>query len=97
MLAQDAVGAILRAADEAEVGQRVRRANYFGVYMRQRRARSSRHMQKLDLQSVMWSIPRDRIKREIPTVTLTLCRWRRASFKDQGTASHGWRQSGLLL
>ena len=58
------MGAILRAADEAEVGQRVRRANYFGVYMRQRRARSSRHMQKLDLQSVMWSIPRDRIKRE---------------------------------
>ena len=31
------MGAILRAADEAEVGQRVRRTNYFGVFMHQRR------------------------------------------------------------
>ena len=64
-LAKDAVGAILRAADKADVGKGVRRAHYVAVFTAQRIGEIvPATWDEIDLQSALWSIPRDRMKRK---------------------------------
>lgn len=65
ILAKDGVGAILRAADKAEVGKGVRRAHLLAVSTAQRIGEIvGATWEELDLQSGVWSIPRDRMKRK---------------------------------
>jgi len=64
-LAKDAVGAILRAADKAEVGKGVRRAHFIAAFTAQRIGEIvPATWGEIDLQSATWSIPRDRMKRK---------------------------------
>ena len=90
MLTKDGVGAILRAADKAEVGKGVRRAHLMAAFTAQRIGEIvGATWDEVDLQSAVWSIPRDRMKRKdeergphlvpIPPRLLALMReWRRA-------------------
>ena len=64
-LAKDGVGAIMRAADKAEVGKGVRRAHYLAAFTAQRIGEIvPATWAEVDLQSATWSIPRDRMKRK---------------------------------
>ena len=64
-LAKDSVGAILRAADKADVGKSVRRAHYMAVFTAQRIGEIvPATWDEIDLQSAVWSMPRDRMKRK---------------------------------
>jgi len=64
-LAKDGVGAILRAADLAEVGKGVRRAHLIAAFTAQRIGEIvGATWDEVDLQSAVWSIPRDRMKRK---------------------------------
>ena len=89
-LTKDGVGAILRAADKAEVGKGVRRAHLMAAFTAQRVGEIvAGTWGEVDMQSAVWSIPRDRMKRKdaergphlvpIPPCLLALMReWRRA-------------------
>ena len=64
-LAKDPVGAILRAADKAEVGKGVRRAHYMAAFTAQRIGEIvPATWEEVDMQSGAWSIPRERMKRK---------------------------------
>lgn len=64
-LAKEGVGAILRAADKAEVGKGVRRAHLLSVFTAQRIGEIvGAQWPEINLQSAVWSIPRDRMKRK---------------------------------
>ncbi len=64
-LAKDAVGAILRAAAAAEVGKGVHRAHLLAAFTAQRIGEIvGATWDEVDLQSAVWSIPRDRMKRK---------------------------------
>jgi integrase len=64
-LAKDGVGVILRAADKAEVGKGVRRAHLMAAFTAQRVGEIvGATWDEVDLQSAVWSIPRDRMKRK---------------------------------
>ena len=94
LLTKDGVGAILRAADKAEVGKGVRRAHLLAVFTAQRIGEIvGATWDEVDLQSAVWSIPRDRMKRKdeergphdvpIPPALLQQMReWRRADGDD---------------
>src|SRR5207249_973529 len=89
-LGKEGVGAILRAADRADVGKGVRRAHLMGAFTAQRVGEVvAATWEEVDLQSAVWSIPRDRMKRKdvergphlvpIPPGLLAMMReWRRA-------------------
>ena len=65
MLTKDGVGAIRRAADKAEVGKGVRRAHLLAAFTAQRIAEIvGATWDEVDLQSRVWSIPRERMKRK---------------------------------
>ena len=84
------VGAILRAADVAEISRGVRRAHLLAVFTAQRIGEIvGAHWDEFDLQAGAWSIPRERMKRKdaqrgphvvpLPPQLLTLLReWHRA-------------------
>ncbi len=90
VLTREGVGAILRTADKAEAGKGVRRAHLLSVFTAQRISEVvGATWVELDLQSAVWSIPRDRMKRKdewrgphlvpIPPRLLTQLReWQRA-------------------
>jgi integrase len=90
ILTKDGVGAILRASDKAEVGKGVRRAHLLAVFTAQRVGEIvAATWDEVDLQSAVWSIPRDRMKRKdvargpqmvpLPPRLLALVKeWRRA-------------------
>jgi integrase len=94
VLAKDGVGAILRTADKAEVGKGVRRAHMLATFTAQRVGEIvGATWDEVDLQSGVWSIPRDRMKRKdkergphlvpIPPRLLAQMReWRRVDGKD---------------
>ena len=64
-LGKEAVGAILRAADEAEAGKGVRRAHLLAAFTAQRIGEIvGASWGEVDLQKAVWSIPRDRMKRK---------------------------------
>ena len=64
-LGKDGAGAILRAADKAEVGKGVRRAHYLAAFTAQRIGEIvPATWAEVDMQSATWSIPRDRMKRK---------------------------------
>jgi integrase len=64
-LAKDGVGAILRMADLAEAGKGVRRAHLIATFTAQRIGEIVGAIwDEVDLQSAIWSIPRDRMKRK---------------------------------
>src|SRR5947199_409477 len=59
------VGAILRAADKADVGKGVRRAHYIAAFTAQRIGEIvPATWGEVDMQSGAWSIPRERMKRK---------------------------------
>ena len=65
VLTKEGVGAILRAADAAEVGKGVRRAHMLAAFTAQRIGEIvGATWDEMDLQSAVWSIPRDRMKRK---------------------------------
>jgi integrase len=94
VMSKDGVGAILRAADKAEVGKGVQRAHLIAVFTAQRIGEIvGATWDEVDLQSAVWSIPRDRMKRKeeergphlvpIPPRLLALMReWRRVDGND---------------
>ena len=64
-LTKEGIGAILRAADKAEVGKGVRRAHYVTLFTAQRIGEIvPATWDEIDMQSATWSIPRDRMKRK---------------------------------
>lgn len=64
-LDKSAVGAILRAADKAEVGRGVRRAHLLAVFTAQRIGEVvGAQWSELDCDKGIWTIPRDRMKRK---------------------------------
>jgi len=64
-LTKDGVGAILRAAAAAEAGKGVRRAHLLAAFTAQRIGEIvGATWDEVDLQSAVWSIPRDRMKRK---------------------------------
>jgi integrase len=64
-LTKNAVGAILRAADKADVGKGVRRAHLLAAFTAQRIGEIvGATWDEIDMQSAVWSIPRDRMKRK---------------------------------
>ena len=89
-LARNAVGEILRVADKAEVGRGVRRAHLLSAFTAQRIGEIvGATWGEVDLQSGVWSIPWERMKRKdaergphlvpVPPRLLALMReWRRA-------------------
>ncbi len=93
-LTKDGVGTILRAADKAEVGKGVRRAHLLAAFTAQRIGEIvAATWDEIDLQSAVWSIPRDRMKRKdkergphlvpIPPRALAqMQEWRRADGDD---------------
>jgi integrase len=65
VLSKDGVGKILRAADKGEVGKGVQRAHLLAVFTAQRIGEIvGASWDEVDLQSAVWSIPRDRTKRK---------------------------------
>ena len=65
VLEKKAVGTILRAADKAEVGKGVRRAHLMAVFTAQRIGEIvGATWDEMEMQSAVWSIPRDRMKRK---------------------------------
>ena len=93
-LAKDGVGAILRAADKAAPGKGVHRAHLMAAFTAQRVGEIvGATWDEVDLESGVWSIPRDRMKRKdadrgphlvpVPPVLLTLMKeWRRSDGAD---------------
>ncbi len=93
-LERSAVGAILRAADKAEVGRGVRRAHLLAVFTAQRIGEIvGAEWQEIDWGQGVWTIPRDRMKRKdaergphqvpIPPQLLAQMReWKRADGDD---------------
>jgi integrase len=64
-LTKDGVGAILRAADKADVGKGVRRAHLLAVFTAQRVGEIvGATWNEVDLVAGLWSIPRERMKRK---------------------------------
>ncbi len=64
-LTKEGIGAILRAADKAEVGKGVRRAHYVTLFTAQRIGEIvPATWDEIDMQSATWSIRRDRMKRK---------------------------------
>ncbi len=62
---KEAIGAILRAADKAEGSKGVKRAHLLAVFTAQRIGEIvGAAWDEVDLQSGVWSIPRDRMKRK---------------------------------
>ena len=94
MLAKDGVGAILRAADKADVGKGVRRAHLLAAFTAQRVGEIvGATWDEIDMQSAVWSIPRDRMKRKDkergphavplpPRLFAMVKEWRRADGED---------------
>jgi integrase len=65
VLNKEGVGSILRAADKAEAGKGVRRAHLLAAYTAQRVGEIvGAAWDEVDLQSAVWSIPRERMKRK---------------------------------
>lgn len=65
VLTKDGVGAILRAADKAEVGKGVRRAHVLAAFTAQRVGEIvGAEWGEMDLRTGLWTIPRDRMKRK---------------------------------
>jgi len=65
VLTKEGIGAILRASDAAEVGKGVRRAHMLATFTAQRIGEIvGATWDEIDLQSAVWSIPRDRMKRK---------------------------------
>jgi integrase len=95
VLDKKGVGAILRAADKAEVGKGVRRAHLVAVFTAQRIGEIvGATWDEIDLQSALWLIPRDRMKRKdkkrgphlvpIPPRLLTMMKeWHRIDGDDR--------------
>lgn len=93
VLSKEGVGEILRAADKAEVGKGVRRAHLMSVFTAQRIGEIvATAWDEIDLQTGVWSIPRERMKRKdtergphlvpIPPGLLTQMReWKRTDGK----------------
>lgn len=93
-LAKDGVGAILRAADKAEAGNGVKRAHLLAVFTAQRIGEIvAATWDEVDLQSAVWTIPRDRMKRKDeergphqvpipPHLAAQMAEWRRVDGKD---------------
>lgn len=89
VLERDGVGAILRAADRADVTRGVRRAHLLGAFTAQRVGEIvPARWDEIDVIAGTWSIPRERMKRKdvergphvvpLPPVLLALVReWRR--------------------
>jgi integrase len=96
VLTKEGVGAILRAADKAEVGKGVRRAHLLAAFTAQRVGEIvGATWDEVHLQAGVWSIPRDRMKRKdvergehlvpIPPVLLvTMREWHRVDGDDTG-------------
>ena len=64
-LTKDAVGAILRAADKAEGSKGVKRAHLLAAFTAQRIGEIvGAAWDEVDLETAVWSIPRDRMKRK---------------------------------
>ncbi|MFO1398258.1 MAG: tyrosine-type recombinase/integrase [Burkholderiales bacterium] len=94
VLTKEGVGVILRSADMAEVGRGVRRAHTLAVFTAQRIGEIvGATWDEIDLQTGVWSIPRDRMKRKdaergshlvpVPPLLLPQMReWKRADGKD---------------
>jgi integrase len=88
------VGAVLRAADAAEVSRGVRRAHLLAAFTAQRIGEIvPAQWSEINFQAGTWSIPRSRMKRKdeergdheipLPPILLTLMReWRRADGSD---------------
>ena len=88
------VGAILRAAEVAELSRGVRRAHLLAVFLVQRIGEIvPAEWSEFDLDAGVWSIPRSRMKRKDaargdhkvplpPTLLATMKEWRRSDGKD---------------
>jgi integrase len=95
ILDKKAVGAILRAADKAEVGRGVHRAHLMAVFTAQRIGEIvGATWDEVDFQSAVWSIPRDRMKRKdeargphlvplAPHLVAMMKEWHRADGKSR--------------
>ncbi len=102
-LTKDGVGAILRAADKAEVGRGVRRAHMLAAFTAQRVGEIvSATWDELDLKAGVWSIPRELMKRKDeergphlvpipPRLLAAMKEWRRADGDDAVYVSPGPR------
>jgi integrase len=93
-LTRESVGAILRAADAADVGKGVRRAHALLVFVAQRVGEIvPGQWSEVDLEAGTWSIPRERMKRKDakrgdhivplpPRLLAAMKEWRRADGDD---------------
>jgi integrase len=88
-LTKDEVGDVLRRADKGDAGRGVKRAHLLAAFTAQRIGEiAGAEWSAVDMQSAVWSIPRDRMKRKDaergphlvpipPQLLARMCEWRR--------------------